>query len=55
MSDPATDAVVTLSNVSVAYGKQFALREVTAAFTPGAVGRLGFRESRNPPGCDRPG
>jgi len=41
MPDPVTDAVVTLSNVSVAYGKQFALREVTAAFAPGAVGLLG--------------
>jgi len=41
MADPAPDAVVTLSNVSVAYGKQFALREVSAAFMPGAVGLLG--------------
>jgi ABC-2 type transport system ATP-binding protein len=41
MPDSASDAVVTLSNVSVAYGKQFALREVTAAFAPGAVGLLG--------------
>ena len=41
MPEPATDAVVTLESVSVAYGSQFALREVTASFAPGAVGLLG--------------
>jgi ABC-2 type transport system ATP-binding protein len=41
MPDPVTDAVVALSNVSVAYGRQFALREVTASFASGAVGLLG--------------
>jgi ABC-2 type transport system ATP-binding protein len=38
---PAPDAVVTLRGVSVAYGKQWALRDVTASFRPGAVGLLG--------------
>ena len=41
MPEPSTDAVVTLDNVSVAYGSQFALREVSASFPPGAVGLLG--------------
>jgi ABC-2 type transport system ATP-binding protein len=41
MADSAPDAVVTLRNVSVAYGRQFALRDVSAAFSPGAVGLLG--------------
>jgi ABC-2 type transport system ATP-binding protein len=41
MPEPATDAVVTLESVSVAYGSQFALRDVTASFAPGAVGQLG--------------
>jgi ABC-2 type transport system ATP-binding protein len=35
------DAVVRLSNVSVAYGPNFALRDVDAAFARGAVGLLG--------------
>src|SRR5205809_2885944 len=35
------DPVVTLENVSVAYGKHLALREVTASFPAGAVGLLG--------------
>jgi len=41
---PATAApepVVTLQGVSVAYGKAWAMREVTASFRPGAVGLLG--------------
>ena len=38
---PSTEAVVTLQGVSVAYGKTWALREVTASFRPGAVGLLG--------------
>jgi ABC-2 type transport system ATP-binding protein len=33
--------VVHLSNVGVAYGRQWALRDVTATFSPGAVGLLG--------------
>ncbi|HTM02799.1 MAG TPA: ABC transporter ATP-binding protein [Vicinamibacterales bacterium] len=33
--------VVTLDRVSVRYGRQFALRDVTAAFPAGAVGLLG--------------
>ncbi len=41
MPDPAADPVVTLNQVSVAYGKQFALRDVTASFAHGAVGLLG--------------
>ncbi len=41
MPEHAADAVVTLDSVSVAYGSQFALREVTASFAPGAVGLLG--------------
>ena len=35
------DSVVTLDNVTVTYGKNAALREVSAAFEPGAVGLLG--------------
>ena len=48
MADPipqpagaASDAVVSLNGVSVAYGKNYALRDVTASFRPGAVGLLG--------------
>jgi ABC-2 type transport system ATP-binding protein len=36
-----TDPVVSLENVTVAYGANTALREVTAAFARGAVGLLG--------------
>jgi ABC-2 type transport system ATP-binding protein len=36
-----TDSVVTLDRVTVAYGKSVALRDVTAAFSAGAVGLLG--------------
>jgi ABC-2 type transport system ATP-binding protein len=35
------DAVVQLSNVTVEYGRNAALRDVTAAFSAGAVGLLG--------------
>src|SRR5688500_10070397 len=35
------DSVVQLDRVSVRYGRSFALRYVTAAFPPGAVGLLG--------------
>src|SRR5216110_4021155 len=35
------DPVVTLENVSVAYGKHLALRDVTSSFSSGAVGLLG--------------
>src|SRR5216110_3287654 len=35
------DPVVTLENVSVAYGKHLALRDVTSSFRGGAVGLLG--------------
>ena len=35
------DPVVTLDAVSVAYGRQYALRDVTARFPAGAVGLLG--------------
>jgi ABC-2 type transport system ATP-binding protein len=41
---PTPDAavpVVQLSNVTVLYGRNAALREVTASFSPGAVGLLG--------------
>ncbi len=38
---PSQQAVVTLQGVSVAYGKAWAMREVTASFRPGAVGLLG--------------
>jgi len=37
----AAGDVVTLQSVSVAYGKNYALRDVTAGFKPGAVGLLG--------------
>jgi ABC-2 type transport system ATP-binding protein len=37
----ATDSVVTLHSVSVAYGRNWALRDVTATFRTGAVGLLG--------------
>ena len=36
-----SDPVVTLENVTVAYGKSVALREVTASLAAGAVGLLG--------------
>ncbi|MDP1568911.1 MAG: ABC transporter ATP-binding protein [Vicinamibacterales bacterium] len=36
-----TDPVVSLQGVSVNYGKNWALRDVTAGFRPGAVGLLG--------------
>jgi ABC-2 type transport system ATP-binding protein len=39
MPDPG--AVVTLDRVTVTYGRHAALRDVTAAFAPGAVGLLG--------------
>lgn len=39
MADP--EPVVTLEHVTVTYGANTALREVTAAFAPGAVGLLG--------------
>ncbi len=38
---PSPEPVVTLQGVSVAYGKAWAMREVTASFRPGAVGLLG--------------
>jgi ABC-2 type transport system ATP-binding protein len=38
---PGPEPVVTLQGVSVAYGKAWAMREVTASFRPGAVGLLG--------------
>src|SRR5262245_34412577 len=38
---PETAAVVTLDNVTVTYAKNAALRDVTTAFAPGAVGLLG--------------
>jgi ABC-2 type transport system ATP-binding protein len=38
---PTLEPVVTLAGVSVAYGKAWALRDVTASFRPGAVGLLG--------------
>src|SRR5215510_4827507 len=38
---PDSPAVVTLDNVTVTYGKQAALKDVTAAFSAGAVGLLG--------------
>ena len=39
MADPAP--VVTLDHVTVAYGRNQALRDVTTSFVPGAVGLLG--------------
>ncbi|MEI6669375.1 MAG: ABC transporter ATP-binding protein [Acidobacteriota bacterium] len=41
MTDPSPDPVVRIENVSVVYGKQAALREVSATFPAGAVGLLG--------------
>jgi ABC-2 type transport system ATP-binding protein len=41
MPQPDASAVVTLESVSVAYGDRSALREVSAAFAPGATGLLG--------------
>ena len=41
MSEPSTDPVVHINGVTVLYGKQAALREVTAVFPAGAVGLLG--------------
>ena len=38
---PEAAAVVTLENVTVTYAKNAALRDVTTAFAPGAVGLLG--------------
>ena len=38
---PVDQPVVSLQNVSVAYGKNYALRDVTATFGGGAVGLLG--------------
>ncbi len=38
---PDPSPVVSLKSVSVAYGKNWALREVSAGFRPGAVGLLG--------------
>lgn len=38
---PDSEPVVTLDNVTVAYGRSVALREVTASFSSGAVGLLG--------------
>jgi len=40
MPDPLLP-VVSLDRVTVTYGKNQALRDVTAAFVPGAVGLLG--------------
>jgi ABC-2 type transport system ATP-binding protein len=41
LRDPAAGPVVDLQSVSVAYGTQFAMRDVSATFPPGAVGLLG--------------
>ena len=41
MAQPDPAAVVTLESVSVAYGNRSALKDVTAAFAPGATGLLG--------------
>ena len=41
MSDPIVESVVIISNLTVLYGKQRALNDVTASFPPGAVGLLG--------------
>jgi ABC-2 type transport system ATP-binding protein len=41
MAEPYLNTVVELKNVSVAYGKNAALREVTASFPAGAIGLLG--------------
>src|SRR5438046_10211949 len=41
MAETPAGPVVTLEGVTVAYGKQAALRDVTASFASGAVGLLG--------------
>jgi ABC-2 type transport system ATP-binding protein len=41
MSEPSTAAVVAINNLTVLYGAQRALNDVTASFPPGAVGLLG--------------
>jgi len=41
MSEPAAEPVVTINSLTVLYGKQRALNDVTASFPPGAVGLLG--------------
>jgi ABC-2 type transport system ATP-binding protein len=41
MTDPPADPIVQIQNLSVFYGKQPALRDVTAVFPVGAVGLLG--------------
>ena len=41
MADPETPPVVALDSVSVAYGRNAALRDVSAAFSAGATGLLG--------------
>jgi ABC-2 type transport system ATP-binding protein len=41
MSEPSTTAVVAIKNLTVLYGSQRALNDVTASFPPGAVGLLG--------------
>ncbi len=41
MTEPATAAVVSISNLTVRYGTQRALDNVTASFPAGAVGLLG--------------
>ena len=40
-SPPSDGVVVRLTNVSVRYGRNFALRDVAATFQTGAVGLLG--------------
>src|SRR6187549_3090322 len=41
MAEPAPTEIVSLDRVTVAYGTQAALRDVTTVFVPGAVGLLG--------------
>jgi len=41
MSEPTVEPIVTITHLTVLYGKQPALRDVTAAFPAGAVGLLG--------------
>ena len=41
MPTPPDGVVVRLANVSVRYGRNFALRDVAATFETGAVGLLG--------------
>ena len=41
MSEPSPDSVVAIDNLTVSYGTQRALNDVTASFPPGAVGLLG--------------